>query len=40
MYRAITGKLTRILTHEEFLRRWAYVGETDEKWREPAFELG
>ncbi|CAG8980529.1 hypothetical protein HYALB_00002526 [Hymenoscyphus albidus] len=31
MYRAITGKLTRVLTHEEFLRRWAYVEETETK---------
>ncbi|TVY59076.1 Protein arginine methyltransferase NDUFAF7-like protein, mitochondrial [Lachnellula cervina] len=31
MYRAITGKLTRVLTHEEFLRRWAYVEETQTK---------
>jgi hypothetical protein len=28
MYRAITGKLTRVLTQEEFLRRWAYVEDT------------
>lgn len=28
IYRAITGKLTRVLTHEEFLRRWAFVEET------------
>lgn len=31
MYRAITGKLTRVLSHEEFLRRWAYVEETETK---------
>ena len=29
MYRAITGKLTRVLTHEDFLRRWAYVEDTE-----------
>lgn len=28
MYRAITGKLTRALTHEDFMRRWAYVEDT------------
>ncbi|KAI9806648.1 MAG: hypothetical protein M1825_006105 [Sarcosagium campestre] len=28
MYRAVTGKLTRVLTHEDFLRRWAYVHDT------------
>lgn len=31
MYRAITGKLTRVLSHEEFLKRWAYVEETETK---------
>lgn len=31
MYRAITGKLTRVLSHEDFLRRWAYVEETETK---------
>ena len=25
MYRAITGRLTRVMTHEEFFKRWAYV---------------
>jgi len=28
IYRAVTGKLTRVVTHEEFMNRWAYVGET------------
>lgn len=28
-YQAITGKLTRVLTHEEFMRRWAYLEETE-----------
>lgn len=28
MYRAITGKLTRVLTQEDFLKRWAYVEDT------------
>ncbi|KAI9812471.1 MAG: hypothetical protein M1827_004702 [Pycnora praestabilis] len=28
IYRATTGKLTRVLSHEEFLRRWAYIEDT------------
>ncbi|KAF2400545.1 DUF185-domain-containing protein [Trichodelitschia bisporula] len=28
VYRAITGKLTRVLTHEDFVRRWAYIEDT------------
>ncbi|MCJ1449437.1 MAG: hypothetical protein MMC23_009957 [Stictis urceolatum] len=28
MYRAITGKLTRVSSHEGFLRRWAYIEDT------------
>jgi hypothetical protein len=28
MYRAITGKLTRVMTHGDFMRRWAYVEDT------------
>ncbi|GAB7341930.1 hypothetical protein MBLNU457_g0236t2 [Dothideomycetes sp. NU457] len=28
IYRAITGKLTRVMTHEDFFRRWAYVEDT------------
>jgi hypothetical protein len=28
MYRAITGKLTRISSHEDFMKRWAYVEDT------------
>lgn len=31
MYRAITGKLTRVLSHEDFLRRWADVERTQTK---------
>ncbi|KAG9241741.1 S-adenosyl-L-methionine-dependent methyltransferase [Calycina marina] len=31
MYRALTGKLTRVLSHEDFLKRWAYVEETETK---------
>lgn len=29
VYQAVTGKLTRVLTHEEFLQRWADVEETE-----------
>lgn len=29
MYRAITGKLTRVLSHEEYMRRWAFVEDTE-----------
>lgn len=29
VYRAITGKLTQVLSHEEFLNRWAYVEQTE-----------
>lgn len=28
VYRAITGKLTRVMTHEDFLNRWAFVEDT------------
>ncbi|KAL1841256.1 hypothetical protein VTJ49DRAFT_7258 [Mycothermus thermophilus] len=28
-YQAITGKLTRVLSHEEFMRRWAYLEDTE-----------
>ncbi|KYK54653.1 hypothetical protein DCS_06613 [Drechmeria coniospora] len=28
IYRAITGKLTRVMSHGDFLRRWAYVEDT------------
>ncbi|KAH8179388.1 S-adenosyl-L-methionine-dependent methyltransferase [Sarocladium implicatum] len=28
MYRAITGKLTRVMSHGDFMRRWAYVEDT------------
>lgn len=31
MYRAITGKLTTVMSHENFLNRWAYVEETETK---------
>ena len=28
IYRAITGKLTNVLSHEDFMRSWAYVEDT------------
>lgn len=28
MYQAITGRLTRVSCHEDFMRRWAYIEET------------
>ncbi|KAK4692947.1 hypothetical protein P7C71_g4353, partial [Lecanoromycetidae sp. Uapishka_2] len=31
IYRAITGKLTRVMLHEEFLRSWAYVEDSATK---------
>lgn len=31
IYRAITGKLTRVMTHEDYMRRWAYVEDTQTK---------
>ncbi|EGS18073.1 uncharacterized protein CTHT_0060880 [Thermochaetoides thermophila DSM 1495] len=30
-YQAITGKLSRVLSHEDFMRRWAYVEDTETK---------
>ncbi|KAG6199078.1 hypothetical protein E4U10_005493 [Claviceps purpurea] len=29
MYRAITGKLSRVMSHGDFLRRWSYVEDTE-----------
>jgi hypothetical protein len=29
VYRAITGKLTRVLSHEDFMASWAFVEETE-----------
>lgn len=29
IYRAITGKLTRVSSHADFLERWAYVEDTE-----------
>ncbi|ERF70201.1 hypothetical protein EPUS_00389 [Endocarpon pusillum Z07020] len=31
IYRAITGKLTRVLSHKDFLERWAHVEDTQTK---------
>ncbi|RYO97127.1 hypothetical protein DL763_002917 [Monosporascus cannonballus] len=28
VYGAVTGKLTRVTTHEAFMRSWAYVEDT------------
>jgi hypothetical protein len=29
VYQAITGKLTRVLSHEDFMQRWADIEETE-----------
>jgi hypothetical protein len=29
IYRAITGKLTRVMSHGDFMRKWAYVEDTE-----------
>ncbi|KAL4786660.1 amidase signature domain-containing protein [Aspergillus varians] len=29
IYRAVTGKLTQVASHEDFVRRWAYVEDTE-----------
>ncbi|KAH8429976.1 class I SAM-dependent methyltransferase [Aspergillus melleus] len=29
LYRAITGKLTQTMSHEDFMRRWAYIEDTE-----------
>lgn len=31
VYRALTGKLTRVSTHEDFFRRWSFVEDTQTK---------
>ncbi|POS86494.1 DUF185-domain-containing protein, partial [Erysiphe pulchra] len=31
MYMAITNKLTRVVSHEEFLQKWAFIEETETK---------
>ncbi|KAL2870054.1 amidase signature domain-containing protein [Aspergillus lucknowensis] len=29
IYRAVTGKLTQVVSHEDFMRRWAYIEDTE-----------
>lgn len=29
IYQSLTDKFTRVLTHEEFMRSWAYVEDTE-----------
>jgi hypothetical protein len=29
IYRAVTGKLSRVDSHEQYLKRWAYVEDTE-----------
>ncbi|KAL7274429.1 hypothetical protein RUND412_002674 [Rhizina undulata] len=29
MYQALTGKLTRVMKHEDFMKRWAYLEESE-----------
>ncbi len=29
LYRAVTGKLSRVSSHEEFMRQWAFVRDTE-----------
>ncbi|KAE8365842.1 S-adenosyl-L-methionine-dependent methyltransferase [Aspergillus caelatus] len=29
LYRATTGKLTQVMSHEDFVRRWAYIEDTE-----------
>ncbi|VUC22127.1 unnamed protein product [Clonostachys rosea] len=29
IYRAVTGKLTRVMTHGDFMARWAYIEDTE-----------
>jgi hypothetical protein len=29
VYRAVTGRLSRVLSHGDFMRRWAYVEDTE-----------
>lgn len=29
VYRAITGKLTQVMSHEDFVHRWAYIEDTE-----------
>jgi hypothetical protein len=36
MYRTITGRLSRVMTHENFFQRWAYAEDTQLKSGENA----
>jgi hypothetical protein len=29
MYRAVTGKLTFVSSHQDFMERWAYIEDTE-----------
>lgn len=29
IYRAVTGKLTQVMSHEDFVHRWAYIEDTE-----------
>jgi hypothetical protein len=29
IYRAVTGKLTQVVSHEDFMKRWAYIEDTE-----------
>ncbi|KAL3465297.1 amidase signature domain-containing protein [Aspergillus heterothallicus] len=31
VYRAVTGKLTQVVSHEDFMQRWAYIEDTETK---------
>lgn len=32
MYKALTGKLTRVMKHDEFLEKWAYLEDTQTRY--------
>ena len=29
IYRAVTGKLTKVTSHEDFVHHWAYIEDTE-----------
>ncbi|KAJ5232476.1 hypothetical protein N7468_005432 [Penicillium chermesinum] len=37
IYRAVTGKLTQVVSHEDFVRRWAYIEDTETRNGENPF---
>lgn len=37
MYRAVTGKLTQVVSHEDFVHRWAYIEDTETRNGENPF---